>query len=275
MVEIKYVNKSSNVNNILKEYASNVTSQKGQDGILEKTFGIIGDNNYSPWCVEFGAWDGKHLSNTYNLIVNKGWSSVQIEGMDKKFLELSKNYAPYSNVYTIKTLVGFEEDNNLDSVLSTTPIPKKFGFLSIDVDGCDYHIWKSLNNYRPTVVLIETNHTVPNDIIFIQDQDMSINQGSSLLAFIELGKQKGYELIATIGQDALFVVKELYSKFNIPDNDIHKMKRDPGTRIWQTYDGTIYTSNFSRLGWKQRDIDHEELQVLPKSERFFGGRAIR
>ena len=29
--------------------------------------------------VEFGAWDGKHLSNTFNLI-EKGANSVLIEG---------------------------------------------------------------------------------------------------------------------------------------------------------------------------------------------------
>ena len=28
------------------------------------------------WACEFGAWDGKHLSNTYNLVVNHGWSAV-------------------------------------------------------------------------------------------------------------------------------------------------------------------------------------------------------
>lgn len=43
----------------LLKFAKNVASQVGQDGIFEKMFEIIGINNR--WCVEFGAWDGKHL----------------------------------------------------------------------------------------------------------------------------------------------------------------------------------------------------------------------
>jgi sulfur carrier protein ThiS len=168
--------------------------------------------------------------------------------------------------------VGLNSDNNLESILAKTPIPKEFGLISIDIDSCDYYIWESIIQYKPIVVVIEYNPTVPNDIVFIQEQDMSVNQGSSLLALIELGKQKGYELIAVTSTNGIFVRAEYYSQFNIKDNDINKMKECIGKRIWQGYDGTIFTSNFSYLVWKKRPIDPEELQVLPKSERFYGSR---
>lgn len=58
-------------NRWLNEFASNVTSQFGEDGIIEKILEVIGDANR--WCVEFGASDGVYLSNTYNLIKNKGY----------------------------------------------------------------------------------------------------------------------------------------------------------------------------------------------------------
>lgn len=144
---IEYRQNSSDINNLLKYSAQKVTSQNGEDGIIEKIFETIGDNDYSKWCVEFGAWDGKHLSNTYNLLVNKGWDGVLIEGNEDKFQELSNNYSNHSNVYTLNSMIGFSSHNNLESILSTTPIPKDFGLICIDIDGCDYYIWESLQAY--------------------------------------------------------------------------------------------------------------------------------
>lgn len=61
----------------LLNFASNVTSQFGEDGIIQRIFEIIPPSH--KYCVEFGAWDGKYFSNCYNLIVNKGWSGAFIE----------------------------------------------------------------------------------------------------------------------------------------------------------------------------------------------------
>ena len=61
----------------LQEFRRDVTSQYGEDGIIEKTLELLDEP--TKWCVEFGAWDGRHLSNTYDLIVNKGYSAVMIE----------------------------------------------------------------------------------------------------------------------------------------------------------------------------------------------------
>lgn len=272
---IEYRQNSSDINNILKVFANKVTSQNGEDGILKKIFEIIGHENYLPWCIELGAWNGKHLSNTYNLINHEDWKAVLIEGNPQKFLELSENYKSKSHVFPINSMIDFTSENNLETRLSQTPIPKKFGLISIDIDGCDYYLWESLTSYKPTVVIIEFNPNVPNDIIFVQDRDLSLNQGASLLAMIELGKRKGYELIAVEGANAIFTISEFYEKFNIPNNNIHFMKEDSGTRIWQAFDSTIYTHNCSRLRWKGKEgykINHEDLQVLPKSMRFYRNR---
>ncbi len=272
MPTIKYINNTSDINNLLSSSAKNVTSQHGEDGIIEKIFEVIGDaSNASKWCVEFGAWDGKHLSNIYNLIMNQGWSGVLIEGNPKKYKKLKSTYANQSNVYTFNCMIGLSSNDNLESILSKTPIPKYFDLISIDIDSFDYYVWESLIQYKPTVVVIEYNPSVPNDIVFVQEKDMSVNQGASLLALIELGKLKNYELVAVTKSNGIFVVSEEYHKFGIEDNDINKMRKDLGKRIWQGYDGTIFTHNFSRLLWKRRPIDPEELQVLSKDERFFGG----
>ena len=60
----------------LNEFAGNVTSQNGEDGLIAKALSLLPD--LTLWCVEFGAWDGKHLSNTYDLVDSKGYHVVLI-----------------------------------------------------------------------------------------------------------------------------------------------------------------------------------------------------
>src|SRR5215217_7907134 len=60
----------------LLDHRANVTSQIGQDGILAKIFEVIGPG--ARYCVEFGAWDGRWLPNTYSLIADRGWRGLLI-----------------------------------------------------------------------------------------------------------------------------------------------------------------------------------------------------
>ena len=43
----------------------------------------------------------------------------------------------------------------LDEILQKNKFDQDFDLLSIDVDSCDYQIWKSLENFKPKVVVIE------------------------------------------------------------------------------------------------------------------------
>jgi hypothetical protein len=36
-----------------------------------------------------------------------------------------------------------------------------FDFLSIDIDGNDYHAWHAIKNYQPKILMIEFNPTIP------------------------------------------------------------------------------------------------------------------
>lgn len=259
-------------NNILSKYAKNITSQFGEDGIIEQIFNTIGDSN--KWCVEFGAWDGKNLSNTYNLIKNKNWQGVLIEASAKKFEELIQTYKENPNAHCIKELVSFEGSQSLDNILSTTDIPENFDLISIDVDGNDYHIWDSLKKYNPKVVIVEFNPSFPNDIFFVQDPDFSINHGNSLLALIELGRSKGYELVGTTSVNGIFVKKEYYPLFNIADNSIHWMYNPQpySTKIFQLYDGSLFLGGLTKLIWHGVTIASDELQILPRALRNFPDR---
>lgn len=255
-------------NTWLNDCAKNVHSQKGEDGIIEKALEVLG--NASRWCVEFGAWDGKHLSNTYNLM-QKGWSGVFIEADSKRFQELRQTYPNADKAYCINSYVNFEGKNTLDSLLNGTPIPKDFGVLSIDIDGNDYHIWDSLKEFKPRIVIIEFNPTIPNHIEFIQPKDMRVNQGSSLRAMVNLGRKKGYELVATTILNAVFVRKEDFSKFEIADNSPEQLFKETKyfTSLFHLYDGTVVLRGCDTVKWHGIKMTQRHLQVVPKIFRVF------
>lgn len=248
----------------LLDYKYNVYSQTGEDGIIEKILEMLPHND--KWCVEFGAWDGMHLSNTRNLIEKKNYSAIFIEGDPGKFRELEKNYSHTEKIITINKWVGFNDRDNLDTILKSTPTPQKFDFLSIDIDGNDYHAWKVVSEYQPKVVCIEFNHTIPTEVRFVQPADFSVSQGSSLLSLVELGKEKGYELVSVLPFNAFFVRSEYYSLFQIEDNrpEILRTYLLNITYIFAGYDGTIFLRGYRKLIGHTIDLKEYKIQHLPK-----------
>lgn len=259
----------------LAAHAANVTSQYGEDGIIAKLFELIGEQ--SRWCVELGAWDGKLYSNTYDLIANRGWSGVLIEGSADKFPELQRTHAGNPRAVCVNAIVQPSSGTgSLEAQLATTEIPRGFDLLSIDIDGNDYYLWESMTSYTPRLVVIEFNPMIPNDILFIQDRDIAINQGCSLRALIELGKTKGYELAAVTTTNAMFVTKGEFSKLGIADNDIDAMFFSVcDGKYFDGYDGTLYHVGSQRLHWKRVEFDVDELQILWRAERGYGDRIAK
>ncbi len=227
-------------NTWLKEFSRNVTSQYGEDGIIEKILEVIGEND--KWCVEFGSWDGRKCSNTYKLISVKEYSAVLIEGNPKRFKDLVKTFEGNEKVILINAFVGFEKVDGLDSILKTIGIPIDYDLLSIDIDGNDYHVWEAIHDYKPKVVVIEFNPTIPKTVEFIQPRDVHVTQGSSLLSINKLAKSKGYELVSTTKTNAFFVDSKYFSLFGIRDNSVGTMMTDESliTHIFCGYDGTVF-----------------------------------
>lgn len=255
----------------LSEYKKDVFTQAGEDGIIEKILNTLPSHSRDKWCVEFGAWDGIYLSNARNLILNQGYSAVLIEGGKAKYNDLSNNYSSQENVLTVNAFVGFTEKDGLDSIIANTNIPQEFDFLSIDVDGNDYHIWKAVSKYQPKVICIEFNPTIPTEVSFVQPADPNLNQGSSLLSLVELGKEKGYELIEVLSFNAFFVDAKYYSLFEIKDNDPATLRKDLShiTYLFTGFDGTVFLSGNKRLPWHGLQMEETRMQRLPKFLRKY------
>jgi hypothetical protein len=253
----------------LSAFAADRYSQAGEDGIIQQIFKIV-EPRHRVSC-EFGAWDGTHLSNTANLVRHEGWKGVFIEGNPKRFKDLQAAYPPSDgSAVLINAFIELAGDSSLDRLLERQGVPVDFDFLSIDIDGLDYHVWESLQLYRPTVVCIEFNPVVPNDVIFIQDPDPLVNQGSSLLAMIALARQKGYELIAVTRLNAFFVVNHLYARFRIDNNDIESLfVPTMDGRVFHGYDSTVYTVGMPRMFWAEHFLQPDSLQLLPAEQRIF------
>jgi len=258
------VDEARRANNWLNAFAANRNSQTGEDGIIEKALEVINDSNC--WCVEFGAWDGRHLSNTYNLIVNRGYSAVLIEGNSTRFRDLQRNFAENDNVVPLNAFVGFNEHNGLDTLLAATEIPLDFDVLSIDIDGNDYHVWDAMRHYRPKMVVIEYNPTIPNPVEFVQPRDMRITQGSSLLSLSKLAKWKGYELVAATRLNAVFVEASYFGLFGIGDNSVDAIRTEQPlvTYVFGGYDGTVFIRGCGKLVWHGIPYSQARLQHMPR-----------
>lgn len=259
-----------NIDSPLLKYRSTVESQNGEDGIINHIFNIPPPNE-NRYCVEFGAWDGKYLSNCFNLVRNLGWFGLFIEANDHKFEQLLANHGHLKNVTCLKRFVELDGPNRLDHVLGEADFPLDFDLLSIDIDGADYFVWESVQNFRPRVVIIEFNPSIPNDVIFVQAKDMSTNQGASLLALVMLGKQKGYELICATACNAFFVLKDYYHLFGLTSNHVSRLYAPSSDgRIFHGYDSYIHITGMPTLLWSGTHVSSDDFQVLPASMRTFG-----
>src|SRR5690349_23197890 len=187
-------------------------SQGGEDGVLEYILSKLPDR--TNWCVEFGAWDGKFNSNTYHLISMYGYSGVFIEPSPDVYLELRKNMEKYSGVQCFDVFVRTTGENCIDNILKKTDIPKHFDLLSIDIDGNDYHVWKSIAHYEPSVVIIEIQVADGPDKERINDPDRPYGLGTSLLSMTNLARSKGYALVARVECNAIFVKQKYLSLFH-------------------------------------------------------------
>jgi hypothetical protein len=253
----------------LLRHARNVHSENGEDGVIEKIFETILPTNR--WCVEFGAWDGKLCSNTFRLIKEQSWSGVFIEADKTRYQELLATYKANPRAHCVNRFVSFEGQNSLDSILASTPIPKDFDFLSIDIDGNDYHIWDSVKLYQPRVVVVEFNLTIPSHVEFIQPRDMRVQQGTSPLSLVKLGRAKGYELVCLTAYNAFFVKAPLFSAFHITDNTVPRLRPNLGWEyhIFQLFDGTFVVCGPDKMHWQALPLRQEKFQVMPKMLRAF------
>ena len=243
-----------------------VFSQFGEDGVIEKIFETIEPG--PKFAVEFGAHDGVQNSNMRNLVLNHGWSTYQIEGSKPLAEKLAKAYAGHP---TTKTEQAWIWPGNIEVLFEDAGVPRDLDLLVIDIDSNDYWVWRAIHDFRPKVVVIETNPFFPPPELMVVKYhpmnywDYTYYVGASMQSLVNLGKQKGYELLYQMktGPNVFFVAKEYLPLFAIEDNSPEKIYRWLPPEVQNAprgnwgRNGNPWPEGKDRLYWKAFEIPKE------------------
>ena len=195
----------------LINFRKNIFSQNGEDGIIEEIIKRLELKELE--VCEFGAWDGKHLSNTFNLVKNFNAKAVYIEGDKKKYQDLLKTAKEYPNILPINAFVSHKNDKNcLHNLLSLTFLKKNFDILSIDIDGHDLEVVFRMQNYIPKIIIIEINSSMMPGIKHMHSTKI---KGNSFSSTIDVLKKKNYTPVLH-NKGNLFFINNLHlAKINL------------------------------------------------------------
>lgn len=203
----------SNKGSKLNIFAKNITSQHGEDGILEYILQNIPE--YPKVCVDIGAWDGKNLSNIYTLWHDRQWKGILIEANEQRFKNILRDYGNF-NIIAFNQMITPKEDGSIDSLFRQNNIDREVGVLSIDIDSFDYYVWKYMEYVNTKIIIIEHNHTIPGYIDY-HDPEGDVFLRSSAKSLERLGKQKGFKLVACTLTNSIFIKDNLFNSHYFPD----------------------------------------------------------
>ncbi len=215
----------------LADHAGRVHSQFGEDGMLAKIFERLGTT--TGYFVEFGAWDGKYLSNTYQF-VERGWRGVLIEADAERFGELRRNFAD-GPVVLRHARVGLEGEQSLDRLLEGAGAPRTIDLLSIDIDGDDFAIWVSLRRHHSRCVIIEFNQSIPFDTEFVNPPGK--HWGNSARSITLHANAQGYDLVGITEANLIFLERPLAAQAGLAVVEL--AEAPPHTRWFWGMDGTL------------------------------------
>ena len=217
-----------------------VFSGTDDDGVLLFVFAAMGFR--SRVCLDVGAADGID-SNCANLLLNFGFSGLLLEGDPSKVRRGQRFYArhPDTCLYPPGFRQALVTAENINSLVAAGGLAGEIDLLSIDIDGNDFWVWKALTQVAPRVVIIETHAEFGNrDIVVPYDANYCYPGrhpeyfGASLPAMVELGRQKGYRLVATngCGFNAIFVRAD-EATAALPELSVSTVLAHPRTRARQ------------------------------------------
>lgn len=204
-------------------------SQTDEDGFLLYIFSLIGTTNKK--VVEICCGDGIEC-NAANLIINHGWNGLLFDGNEAQlkigrkiydFIKTTSNNPP-------QLVHAWITCENVNDLILNHGFEGEIDLLSLDLDGIDYWIWKSIDCIKPRAIVLEYNTywgaeksvTVPYQPDFSAKVIKGAYYcGASLQAFVNLGKKLGYRLVGSNTKqfNAFFVRNDICTEI-LPEVDV-------------------------------------------------------
>jgi hypothetical protein len=200
----------------LSEVEFRVFSQWGEDGIVEWLVSQIGVPNTR--FVEFGVENFRE-ANCRFLLMNRNWKGLVFDGNEQHMTDLRSERMYW--MFDLTAKAAFVTAENIDSLITDAGFSGPLGILSIDIDGNDYWVWKSIQSVDPAIVICEYNPilgdrypiTVPYDSKFTRfsGHHSGLYFGCSIGAIRQLATSRGYTFVGTNsnGINAFFVRNDL------------------------------------------------------------------
>lgn len=200
-------------------------SQHGESLILSEIFKKIEPTN--KFFVEFGARDGASLSNTKYFSETLNWKGLLMD-IEPSNPEVHKEAVSAANI---------------NQLLKKYNCPDTVDLISIDIDGNDHHVFKSLT-HDCTVVIIEYNshYSKEEDVYMVENEAGHIggetSYSASYKAMRKIAEEKGYFLYKEMAHCNLIFIKKEYenlfdkfdentlslpNKWGFPRNEVRKM----------------------------------------------------
>ncbi|WP_440635235.1 hypothetical protein [Candidatus Pelagibacter sp. HIMB1746] len=208
----------------INDYEFSVFSQFGEDGIIQYLIHSIED--IPKRFIEFGVEDYEE-SNTRFLLLNNNWSGLVLDGDKLNISRIRNSY--YYWKYNLEAKQQFITAENINLIIGDYLQDKSLGILSIDIDGNDYWILKSLDfkKLKPIFLICEYNSllgseasiTIPYQKNFVRENNNfdKLYYGASINAINNLANKKGYFLLGSNsnGNNLFFVNQKYADKFKI------------------------------------------------------------
>jgi len=144
---------------LLSGHELRVFSQNSEDGGIAELIRRHGVPSR-----EFGAGDG-HENNCAVVADVLGWDGLFIETDLGRHAALAAKYRGTARVRVVKARVS---PATLERRLRDAAVQLEPDVLSIDVDGQDLWLWRSLERIRPRILVIEHGSSLPGDQHLIQ-----------------------------------------------------------------------------------------------------------
>jgi len=197
----------------LAPFGAQVFSQNEEDGMIAEAIARVGCPTRV--FVECGVGDG--LENNTAYLLMSGWSGFWFESDKRSLGRIASVFHRETNAGTLRVASGFLTMENAADVLTRNGVPREFDVLSLDIDRNTSHLWRALRDFRPRVVVVEYNASIPASQSWEVEYDPtavwdgSLHFGASLKRLEEIGSSLGYVLVGCnlTGANAFFVRQDL------------------------------------------------------------------